>query len=163
MQKPDGGVVQYDPLICAVAVPDPLVLAPARDDNTGEDRYSREIFLTYGGNDFYFGLPGEYRIRAVYQGPSDALIPSQAYRLRIGVPASKELDRAQDYFTDEVGLTLYLQGSRSPYLKTGGGFSPLVNREKRSSLGLKVAVALANGLAGGQPNAGEGGTSKACA
>jgi hypothetical protein len=148
IQKPDGGVVQYDPVICALAVPDRLVLAPAQSSKPGEDRYSREIFLSYGSNDFYFDLPGEYRIRAVYQGSGDVLIPSEAHRLRIGVPATKELDRAaQDYFTDEVGLTLYLQGSRSPYLKKGAEFlRGLADRNKHSPLGAKVAVALANGV-----------------
>ena len=148
IQKPEGKVVQYDPVMCAVGKPDILMLAAQGSGADGPDRYSREIFLSYGSNDFYFDRPGEYRIRAVYQGPGDVLIPSEAHRIRIGVPGSKEIDRkAQDYFTDAVGLTLYLQGSRSPFLKDGATFlQGLADQYKDTALGAKIAVTLANGI-----------------
>ncbi len=147
IQSPDGGVVQYDPIMCAVGTPDPLVLTPAGATD-GKDRYSREVFLTYGSNSFYFAKPGEYRIRAVYQGGGDVLIPSPAHRIRIGLPADKELDRkAQDYFTNSVGLALYLQGSRSQYLKSGTNvLEGLAEQYKHTDLGAKIAVTLANGI-----------------
>jgi len=122
IQNPDGHVIQYDPVMCAVGTPEMQMLAPAAaaPEQQGPDRYSKEIFLSYGSSDFYFDQPGQYRIRAVYQGPGDVLIPSEAHSIRIGVPASKEVDKlAQDFFTDTVGLALYLQGSRSPFLKKG--------------------------------------------
>lgn len=148
IQNPDGSVVEYDPVMCAIGNPDPLVLNSAGATD-GTDRYSREVFLSYGSNTFYFSRPGEYRIRAVYQGGGDVLIPSPAHRIRIGMPPDKELDRkAQDYFTDSVGLALYLQGSRSQYLK--GGFEvleQLAEQYKHSALGAKIAVTLANGVA----------------
>lgn len=148
IQKPDGRIIQYDPIICAVGTPDPQVLAGAKQAKPGEDRYSREVFLSYGSSNFYFDHPGEYRIRAVYQGPGDVLIPSEAHRVRIGVPASKELDRAaQDYFTDEAGLALYFQGSRSPYLEKGTTvLRDLADRHPDTELGAKISVALANGV-----------------
>jgi hypothetical protein len=147
IQNPDDRVVQYDPVMCAVGTPDPLRLSPAGVSD-GTDRYSREVFLTYGSNSFYFDRPGEYRIRAVYQGPGDVLIPSDTHRIRIGLVADKELDRkAQDYFTDSVGLALYLQGSRSPYLQGGTAvLEQLADRYKESALGTKIAMTLANGL-----------------
>ena len=147
IQKPDGSIAQYEPVMCAVGTPDLHPLAPSNNGNEGADRYSREIFLSSSGS-FYFDHPGEYRIRAVYQGPGDVLILSEAHRIRVGVPASKELDRAaQNYFTNEVGMTLYLQGSRSPYLKKGVEiFEDLAARQKDTELGAKISVALANGV-----------------
>jgi hypothetical protein len=148
IQKPDGHVIQYDPVICAIGGPEMLMLAAAGSAEAGRDRYSREIFLSYGSSSFYFDQPGDYRIRAVYQGPGDVLIPSEAHRIRIGAPVSKEIDRAaQDYFTDDVGLTLYLQGSRSPHLAKGVNvLEGLADQFKTTELGAKVAMTLANGL-----------------
>jgi hypothetical protein len=148
IQKPDGHVIQYDPVICAVGGPEMLLLAAAGSGEQGRDRYSREIFLSYGSSSFYFDQPGDYRIRAVYQGPGDVLIPSDAHRVRIGAPVSKEIDRAaQDYFTDDVGLTLYLQGSRSPYLANGVRvLEGLSDQFKDTELGAKIAMTLANGV-----------------
>jgi hypothetical protein len=148
IQKPDGHVIQYDPVICAVGGSEMLLLSAADKAEQGRDRYSREIFLSYGSSSFYFDQPGDYRIRAVYQGPGDVLIPSEAHRIRIGAPVSKEIDRAaQDYFTDNVGLTLYLQGSRSPHLAKGVNvLEDLADRFKNTELGAKVAITLANGV-----------------
>ncbi|HEV7880800.1 hypothetical protein [Bradyrhizobium sp.] len=148
IQKPDGQVIQYDPVICAVGGSEMLSLAAAGTAEQGRDRYSREIFLSYGSSSFYFDQPGDYRIRAVYQGPGDVLIPSEAHRIRIGAPVSKEIDRkAQDYFTDDVGLTLYLQGSRSPHLEKGVDvLKGLADQYKDTALGAKIAVTLANGV-----------------
>ena len=98
----------------------------------------------------YFNTPGEYRIEAVYQGLGDVLdFPSNTHRIRVGTPTSKELDNlAQDYFSDDVGLSLYLQGSRSPFLEKGTGvLRELADRFKDSMLGVNAAVALAHGLA----------------
>jgi hypothetical protein len=148
IQKPDGHVVQYDPLICAVGKPQTQLLAAAGSGDAGNDRYSREVFLSYGSSNFYFDRPGEYRIRAVYQGLGDVLIPSQTHRIRIGAPLTREVDRtAQDYFTDEVGLTLYLQGSRSPYLAKGSKvLEDMADRYGTTELGAKIAMTLANGV-----------------
>src|SRR5262249_8894909 len=148
IQGPDRKVVQYDPVMCAVGTPEILLLKPAGGEQ-GEDRYSREIFLTYGNGEFYFDHPGEYRIRGVYQGCGDMLIPSNTHRIRIGMPDNKQADRlTQDYFSDEVGMALYLQGSRSPFLQKGTQvLEDLAGRFKNTLMGAKVAVALANGVA----------------
>ncbi len=147
IQKPDGSIVTYDPIMCAVGEPESLNLQPATTED-GNDRYSREIFLTYGSHGFYFNQPGEYRIRAIYQGAGDILITSQAHRIRIGTP-NVEADRfAQDFFSDEVGLALYLRGSRSPYLESGAMvLKEATERFSGTMLGAKVADTLANGLA----------------
>ena len=149
VQKPDGSVSKYHPIMCALATPETQTLAAASNGSTeaGADRYSREIFVSYGANGFYFDQPGEYRIRATYQGIGDLLIPSNTHRIRVAAPLSKEADRrAQDYFSDAVGLSLYLQGSRSPYLKHAVAvLEDIADRFKDSVLGANIAMALAHG------------------
>lgn len=149
IQKPDGAVVKYEPVMCALGTPEAQRLSPYKAGEEGDDRYSREVFLSYGANGFYFDQPGEYRIRATYQGFGDILIPSNAHRIRIAAPLSKEADRlAQGYFSDVVGLSLYLQGSRSPYLAKGVDLlEELADRFKNSMLGANIAMALAYGAA----------------
>src|SRR6185312_13313789 len=71
IRRPDGRTVEYAPVLCALGKPEPWVLKPASADTPGADRYSREIFLSYGSDGFYFDVPGEYLIRAVYQGAGD--------------------------------------------------------------------------------------------
>jgi hypothetical protein len=148
IQKPDDRVVKYDPVVCAVGSPKSVTLAPSTANQQGEDRFSRDIFLTYGASGFYFDQPGEYRIRAIYQGHGDLLVTSNTLRIRIGTPVSQEANRlAQDYFSDQVGLGLYLQGSRSPFLKKGVEFlHDLTDRYKDSLLGANTAIALAQGI-----------------
>ncbi len=148
IQKPDKHLVKYDPVVCAVGTPQSVTLAPAKTSQQGEDRFSRDIFLSYGSSGFYFDQPGEYRIRAVYQGHGDVLITSNTLRTRIGAPTSREADRlAQDYFSNQVGLSLYLQGSRSPFLKKGTDvLHELADRYKNSLLGANTAISLAQGV-----------------
>ena len=67
IQKPDGAVVKYEPIMCALGTPEAQRLSPYKAGEEGDDRYSR-FFLSYGANGFYFDQPGEYRIRATYQG-----------------------------------------------------------------------------------------------
>jgi hypothetical protein len=148
IQQPDGHIEKYDPVACAVGTPKSVTLAPSTPEQQGDDCFSRDIFITYGANGFHFDRPGEYRIRAVYQGHGDLLVPSNTLRIRIGAPLSHDANRiAQDYFSDQVGLSLYLQGSRSPFLTKGVDvLQDLVDRYKPSMLGAKIATALANGV-----------------
>jgi hypothetical protein len=148
IQKPDHQIVKYNPVVCAVGTPQSVTLAPSKPDQQGNDRFSRDIFIAYGASGFYFDRPGEYRIRAIYQGHGDLLVTSNTLRIRIGAPISQEANRlAQDYFSDQVGLSLYLQGSRSPFLIKGVDFlQDLTDRYKDSLLGTNVAIALAYGV-----------------
>jgi hypothetical protein len=147
IQRPDDSIIAYDPIMCAVGDPELLVLGPA-DAAGGSDRFSREIFLSFGGKGFYFDHPGEYRIRAIYQGLGDILITSEPHRLRIGTPDAASDRFAQDFFADDVGLTLYLQGSRSPYLEKGAAvLEEAADRFSGSMFGAKIADTLAHGVA----------------
>ena len=148
MRQPDNHIVKYDPVVCAVGTPQPVALAPSKPDQQGDDRFSRDIFITYGASGFHFDQPGEYRIRAIYQGHGDLLVTSNTLRIRIGAPVSQEANRlTQDYFSDQVGLSLYLQGSRSPFLSKGVEvLQDLADRYKDSLLGANTAIALAQGV-----------------
>lgn len=148
IQQPDDHIVKYDPVVCAVGTPQSVTLAPPKPDQQGDDRFSRDIFITYGASGFHFDHPGEYRIRAIYQGHGDLLVSSNTLRIRIGVPISQEANRlAQDYFSDQVGLSLYLQGSRSPFLSKGFNLlQDLADRYKDSLLGANTAIAVAQGV-----------------
>lgn len=119
VQRPDGRIVAYSPILCQLGVADIRTLAPASAED-GLDRYSENVFIAYGAKGFVFDVPGEYLVRAVYQGLGDVLIPSDTARLRVGSPVGIEQDRfAEEYFDDAVGLNLALGGSQSPFLEKG--------------------------------------------
>ena len=147
IRRPDGRIVEYSPVMCKLAFPSPKQLVPLQaNQEPGPDRYSEEILISYGRYGFYFDEPGEYYIRALYQGGGDLLIPSNVHRLRVGSPLTRELDKtAQDYFSYEVGMNLYLEGSRSPYLEKGLDLlKDMSERNKESLLGAKLAMTVAN-------------------
>jgi len=145
IRRPDGRIVEYAPILCKLGTPQIQTLKPLKGAVEGEDRYSEGVFLSYGTYGFYFDKPGEYLARAVYQGAGDLLIHSNVHRIRIGNPLSKEEDRiAQDFFGYEVGMCLYLNGSRSPFLAKGLEIlESIADRYKDTLLGVKVATTLA--------------------
>lgn len=156
IRRPDGRVVEYDPILCMIATTQTETLAPASDPDPavgrpqGADRSSQRVFLSYGKYGFYFDAPGEYLVRAVYRGAGDVLIPSNLLRVRVGTPQSKEDDRlAQDFFSYQVGMALYLGGSLSPFLKTGMDLiRGLVDgiKEKDSMLKTQLSTVLATAV-----------------
>lgn len=120
IQGPDGRVRVFEPVMCKLAAPRVHLLEVADPDDTGKDRLSVEAQISYGKDGFYFIQPGEYLVRAIYRGPGDFSVPSNLMRIRVGVPASREEDRtAQDFFSHGVGMSLFLNGSQSPFLKKG--------------------------------------------
>ncbi len=146
IQRPDRRTVQYAPLLCQLADPQILSLQPQNPTVLGSDRYSENIFLSYGSGGFYFNAPGEYLVQAIYQGMGDLLIPSNIHRIRIGHPESKEEDHlAQDFFNHEVGMSLYLNGSQSPYLAKGMAcLESMADRYQNTALGHQLATTLAH-------------------
>lgn len=147
IRRPDGRIVEYSPVMCKLAFPSPKQLLPLQaNQEPGPDRYSEEVLISYGRYGFYFDEPGEYYVRALYQGGGDLLIPSNVHRLRVGSPLTREIDKtAQDYFSYEVGMNLYLEGSRSPYLEKGLNLlRDMSERNKESMLGAKLAMTVAN-------------------
>ena len=169
VRRPDGRLLEYAPIACKVtnyaysaadgtsdlpldASVRRLRPADATSAATGADRYSEEVFLSYGRYGFYFDQPGTYLVRAVYNGSGNMIIPSNVLRLQVGFPLSRAEDRmAQDYFSYEVGMSLYLNGSRSPFLKSGmDRLQELAARgteATRSMAAVKAAMTVASSLA----------------
>jgi hypothetical protein len=149
LRRPDGRILEYEPIMCKLAMPKLQTLQPANNGVVGEDRYSESIFLSYGRYGFYFDVSGDYLVRALYQGPGDTLIPSNIHRIRVGHPTSKEEDRlAQDFFTYPVGMSLYLGGSQSSHLEQGmDTLREVAARFTDSLVGAKAASVVAESVA----------------
>lgn len=147
VRRPDGRIVQYMPISCKLAEERTIELAPAGAED-GSDRYSRTVFASYGRYGFYFDEPGQYWLRAVYQGPGNLLVPSNLLRVRIGHPRSDAADRiAQDFFSYESGASLYFGGSHSEFLAKGMDTLRAVVDEHRETLAAaKIAARIARGV-----------------
>jgi hypothetical protein len=139
IQSPDGKVTEYLPLTCKLATPKMSRLKGSTV--TGEDRFSETIFLSYGKNGFYFDKPGEYIISALYQGQGRSLIYSNLHKIRVGHPLTRDDELlAQNYFTREVGLSLYLGGSQSPHLEKGMNLlEEIVDRKRDDETATTIA------------------------
>ena len=140
-----GPVQEFHPLLCYLAEAETKILQPAIPGNEGTDRYSQLVSLVYGKDGFYFDRPGEYLIRAVYQSHGDILQPSNVLKIRIGFPQNRKQEEiASDFFSQEVGLSLYLGGSKSPFLSKGMDLlAEIHQREPDSRLGAQLAQTLA--------------------
>ena len=149
IRRPDGRIVEYHPILCKLATPDVRTLQPPNQAVEGEDRYSEEVFLSYGRDGFYFPEPGEYLVRAVYQGNGNLLIPSNVHRVRVGYPRSTDEERlAEDFLTYQVGMSLYLGGSRSPFLSQGMDvLEEIADRYKDRLVGAEAATTVAASVA----------------
>lgn len=149
VKDPNGRVRDYQPLACKFAEPDIVKLAPSKKGKEGPDRISRAIMLSFGGDGFYFDRPGEYLVRAVYRGADGMLIPSNVHRITVGFPVGLEEEGlAHDFFTTEVGLSLYLGGSQSPRLKSGMNvLESVAERLRDRRAGARVASIVAGSIA----------------
>jgi hypothetical protein len=147
VRRPDGRVVEYLPIACKLGTPETRTLNP-EGSTEGEDRYSESVLLSFGRRGFYFDEPGEYLVRAIYQGTGEALIPSNVHRIRVGPPSTRDEDElAARYFTPEVGMALYLRGSASPFLQRGMDvLEEAADRYRDSVVGAKIAEVVAQGV-----------------
>ena len=148
VRHPNGKLSQYSPIFCNLGLAEERMLEPAGTAIEGADRYSENVFVSFGKYGFYFDEPGQYLVRAVYQGTGDLMIPSNTWRLRIGNPPGHEQDRlGQDYFSHEVGMSLYLGGSQSPLLQDGMEvLEDLAERASDSVVGAKAAEVVASSV-----------------
>ena len=148
IRRPDGRMIEYAPLLCKLADPAIRLFGSAQQAAEGADRYSEEVFLSFGSSGHYFNEPGEYLLRAVYQGAGNIYIASNIHRLRVGQPFSREEERAaQDVFGYEAGLALYMGGSASPFLTSGmDALRDAADRFANTAVGAQLAMTLAHGL-----------------
>lgn len=146
--RPDGRLVRFEPVACEVGEAELHTLQPARAKR-GLDRYSKEVSLNFDAAGHVFDTPGEYRLRAVYRGLGEVLIPSAVHRLRVGTPLTREEESlAQDYFSYAAGFCMALDGSRSEHLRGGRhALETIAERCADSLVGARVAMKLAQGLA----------------
>ena len=148
IRRPDGRIMQFAPVLCKLATPELKVLLPLKDGEAGVDRHSQNVFLSYGAAGFYFDEPGEYQVRAIYQGGGELQVPSNVHRVRVARPFTPDEEKiAQDFFTYKAGMALYLKGSSSPSLKEGmDTLELMVDRFKESAVGAQLSLVLAENL-----------------
>jgi hypothetical protein len=148
IRRPNGRILQFAPVLCKLATPKVEVLLPLTEGKKGIDRYSENVSLSYGAAGFYFDEPGEYQIRAIYQGGGELQVPSNLHRIRVTRPATLEEDRiAQDFFTYKAGMALYLNGSSSPSLENGmQTLETMADQFKASAVGAQMSLVLAENL-----------------
>jgi hypothetical protein len=149
IQRPDGQTLEYRPIISREGTPELRTLGAGSNGGQGADRYSENVALTFDQHGFIFDRPGRYLIRAAYQSSPYLFVLSKVHELRVGVPLSREEDQAaQDFFTQEVGMSLYLRGSQSPFLRKGmEQLEEIADRFPDSPVGAKAALVVAESLA----------------
>jgi hypothetical protein len=149
VMHPDGHVTLFNPVMCQLGTPEMVTLEPlaADESNKGRDRYSARVSLAYGTRGFVFDRPGEYLLRALYAS-GDLLLTSNTLRVSIGYPTGRAEDRfAHDFFTPEVGLSLVLNGSQSPFLAAGmDRMREAAERFADSEVGAKAGYAVAHSV-----------------
>lgn len=119
VRRPDGSITAYSPIACQLADAELVTLAPTGVED-GTDRYSELVHVAYGAGGHLFAEPGEYRVRAVYDGPGGLVALSNAARLRVGAAHDEDTERLlYALHSDEAGLALMLGGSRSRHLEEG--------------------------------------------
>lgn len=145
IKGPDGHVRQFDPLMCKLAERIQVSLGASEKIQSGADRHSDEIDLTFGKDGFYFDRPGLYSIRAIFQGVEGSLIPSNLQRIQVGYPLTPDSETlAQDFFMRDVGVALSLNGSRSPRLRRAmATLEEIAVRFPSQSIGAKAATVVA--------------------
>jgi hypothetical protein len=143
--RPDGKAIQFYSVMCLVGTAETHTMAAA--GQPGLDRYSAMIPLTFGVRGFVFDTPGQYELRAVYS-TGDLVAISNTAVIRIGQPETKEEDRfATNFFSPEVGLTMSLGGSMSPFLQKGiQTLTEAADRFAGQELGAKAAVVVAKSV-----------------
>jgi hypothetical protein len=148
VRRPDATRFDYQPVMCRLSEPETITLAGAQDA-AGRDRRSELVFLSYGSDGFYFDRPGEYLIRALYQGLGDLVVVSNVHRIRIGSASDPEQDRlAHDFYSHQVGLSLYLRGSQSPFLAEGMELlETIATDDQRPPASASVATLVAGAIA----------------
>jgi hypothetical protein len=148
IRRPDGRTVEFAPVMCKLGLAEMKNLLPIGQGPAGSDRHSEAVPLSYGSYGFYFDQPGEYLVRAIYQGAGDVLFTSNLHRIRVGTPHTKEEERiAQDYFSYDVGMNLYLNGSHSPFLEKGiNRLREIAAKMPGQAVGVQAAQVVANSL-----------------
>jgi hypothetical protein len=126
LQRPDGRIQRYQPIVCQLRDNESLALTPGQEINA-------EVFLGFGKQGFFCSEPGTYRIYATYES-GDFTVTSAVQRFRVAHPRGRRQEElATDFFTRDVGTVLYVDGSSSPYLDKANEVIDLVIEDDRKS------------------------------
>ena len=145
IQKPDGTVVRFRPLMTAcVDGCETQALKPGLP-------FYQDLHLTYGRDGFSFDEPGSYQIRAVYHGGEGLTTYSNVLSVYVGAPANREIESlAADFFDPNKGELLAVGPSASSqFTAQVDFFRELVDRIPDTAVGRHIAgyLAMVDGIA----------------
>ncbi|CAG1014412.1 hypothetical protein BURC_00685 [Burkholderiaceae bacterium] len=110
--KPGGKLVAYEPMIDQCVAPQEVAIDPGAP-------ISESVFIGYGHDGLYFGQPGIYELRAVYNALDGSQVVSNLLQLRVRSPITAADDEIADLLlTDGAGALFYLQGSDADELRS---------------------------------------------
>ncbi|MHA1950045.1 MAG: hypothetical protein ACW987_09245 [Candidatus Thorarchaeota archaeon] len=138
IQRPDESVIHYAPAVLILKEPVFLDLGP-------EEKHHWLVLVSFGKPGHYFDMPGEYKVKALYNGPGGLSVPSNVHTLRIAKPKTDlEKEYSEEFYKHETGLTLYLGGSDSALLKAGMRTLERISEEfSQSPIGANISFFLA--------------------
>lgn len=114
IRKPGGETVLFEPVFRRS-----MDLQTAVLDEENPSLYEA-AFLGFGKRGFYFGQPGLYEVRAIYQALDGSRVVSNILHLRIRSPFDREDDSvAEAFLGEEQGLLIAFRGSDSEDLAKG--------------------------------------------
>lgn len=107
----------------------------------GEAIY-QELSPNFGQRHWFIDEPGTYEVQAVYRSPDGRRLYSNKRRVRVLVPES-EADRvAQDFFNNDTGVYLGVEGSRSDTLdKTRAMLADVCDRLESAPITRQIQLA----------------------
>lgn len=123
IEQPGGRVCAYEPMIDHLVGERQTMLGV---DNPVQD----SAYIGYGKDGFYFGQPGQYRVRAAYAALDGSQVLSDILTVRVRYPVSTDDNVLADLFMGEdQGALLYLQGSDNTTLRSGNAaFDEVLDR-----------------------------------
>ena len=123
IEQPGGRVCAYEPMIDHLVGERQTMLGV---DNPAQD----SAYIGYGRDGFYFGQPGQYRVRAAYAALDGSQVLSDILTVRVRYPVSTDDNVLADLFMgDDQGALLYLQGSDNVTLRSGNAaFDEVLDR-----------------------------------
>lgn len=136
--KPGGKLVAYEPMIDQCVAPQEVAIDPATP-------ISESVFIGYGHDGLYFGQPGMYELRAVYNALDGSQVVSNMLQIRVRSPITAADDEIADLLlNDGAGALFYLQGSDADELRSARDAFDLVI-DKHAAHPLAAYARLAKG------------------
>lgn len=129
VQKPNGEVVGYEPVIDHLVGENETVLYPG-------EQIADSAYIGFGKEGLTFDQPGNYRLRAVYAALGGSQVLSEMLDLRVRYPVTAAAEELADLFMgDEQGTLLYLLGSDHESLRRGNdAFDLVLDKHGKSDL-----------------------------